>query len=150
MLTSYLKIAWRHLLREKVVSLIAIVSLSLGIACALLVFVFLQNEWVRDDFHVNGDRVFRLHSTNEAGRNSWERTSALHSAELGPEIEASIPEVVKTARWGPSFGRLRRDDFTIRFDMAYVDSTLFSLMSFDIAYGGSRTLLYAARNRAHI
>ena len=135
MLTSYLKIAWRHLLREKVVSLIAIVSLSLGIACALLVFVFLQNEWVRDDFHVNGDRVFRLHSTNEAGRNSWERTSALHSAELGPEIEASIPEVVKTARWGPSFGRLRRDDFTIRFDMAYVDSTLFSLMSFDIAYG---------------
>ncbi len=136
MLSNYIKVAWRHLLREKVVSLISVVSLSLGIACALLVFVFLQMEWVRDDFHVNAERVFRIDGTNEAANDRWNESFALQSAELGSELQTMLPEVVESvARWGPSFGRLRRDDFTIRFDITYVDSSLFSMFSFDIAYG---------------
>ena len=67
MLINHIKIAWRYVMAEKVVSLISLVSLSLGITCALILFVFLHYEYVRDDFHVNGDRLFRVHLTNEAG-----------------------------------------------------------------------------------
>ena len=136
MLSNYFKVAWRYLLRDKVISLISVTSLSLGIGCAILVFLVLQNEQGRDDFHRKGHRIFRLHLTNEAGTEWWEQTSALVPPELAAEMAESFPEIEAVLRWGRGWGRLRREDFTARFlDMAYVDSTLFSVMSFDIIHG---------------
>ena len=89
---------------------------------------------------MNGDRVFRLRVTNESARNEWDRRSVMLSSEVGPELEALLPEVESVTRWGPSFGRLRRDDLTVRFNMAYVDSTLFSSLSFDVAHGDQTPL----------
>ena len=139
MLLSYIKIAWRHLVRDKVVSLISVVSLSLGIACALLVFLFLQHEWIRDDFHVNGDRTFIVYRTNEAGEGNWDRRFATFPEEAGPQIAKALPQVEGFTRWGYSGGgRLRYSDFTTRVVFAFVDSSLFSMMSFEMMHGDSQ------------
>lgn len=136
MFLSYIKIAWRHLIRDKVVSLISVLSLSLGIACALLVFLFLQHEWIRDDFHVNGDRVFLVYRTNEAGEEEWDRRFGLLPLDAGQQIQDAFPQVAGFTRWrSTGFSRLRDGDFTTRVNFAYVDSSMFSMLSFDIMHG---------------
>ena len=136
MLTNYLTTAWRYLVRDKGVSLISMLSLTLGLPCALLVFVFLQHEWIRDDFHANGDRIFRIYMTDATGENKWELRSAMLSSEVGPEIERSFPEVETTIRFRPTWRRLRMDDFTTRIGtMAFADSTFFDTFTFEILHG---------------
>ncbi len=141
MLTNYLTTAWRYLVRDKGVSLISVLSLTLGLACALLVFVFLQHEWIRDDFHLNGDRIFRVYMTDDTGENEWELRSATLPQSLGPELERSFPEIEESVRFRRTWGRLRIDDFITRINsMAFVDSTFFTTLSFDIMHGNTRPL----------
>ena len=140
MLTSYFKIAWRHLMREKIVSLISVMSLSLGTACALLVFLFLQHEWVRDDFHVNGDRLFYLYSTNETGEGDWDRYGLL-PMDAGKLIEAALPQVEGVTRWRMAEGsRLGHGDLWTKSRIAYVDSSFFTMLSFGVMHGDPRPL----------
>ena len=44
MLAHYLKIAWRHVLKHKGHSLINILGLALGMACCLLILLFVRYE----------------------------------------------------------------------------------------------------------
>ena len=60
MLRNYLKIAWRNLIRNKFYSLINILGLSTGIACFMLVALFIQDELVYDQFHSKKDRIYRI------------------------------------------------------------------------------------------
>ena len=60
MITNYLKIAWRNIIRERRTSLINLMGLSLGIASALILFVIVQYEWSYDRFHKNYDHIYRI------------------------------------------------------------------------------------------
>ena len=59
MIKSYLKIAYRNLVRHKIYSLINISGLAIGIAFCILTFLFVHHEWTYDAFHENADRIYR-------------------------------------------------------------------------------------------
>ncbi len=58
MLRNYLKIAWRHMTRQKGHAAINIFGLSLGITCCLLIFLWVQDERAVDNFHANGKNLY--------------------------------------------------------------------------------------------
>lgn len=60
MIRNYIKIAWRNLLRNKVYALINILGLSLGLACAMLILLYVKDEVSFDRFHENGDNIYRV------------------------------------------------------------------------------------------
>ncbi|MGY3053084.1 putative ABC transport system permease protein [Pedobacter sp. UYEF25] len=60
MLKNYIKIAWRNLVKNKIFSLINILGLSIGIAVCMMIFLFILNEYSFDNFHKNGDRIYRV------------------------------------------------------------------------------------------
>ncbi|GAB3703232.1 ABC transporter permease [Spirosoma flavus] len=60
MLSNYVKIAFRKLNRHKSYTLINVVSLSLGIACVILIFTLVKYHLSFDTFHANGDRIYRI------------------------------------------------------------------------------------------
>jgi putative ABC transport system permease protein len=60
MLRTYFKIAWRSLSRNKLYSLINIGGLTIGLACCILIGLYLSNELSYDRFHQNADRLFRV------------------------------------------------------------------------------------------
>ncbi|WP_247233123.1 ABC transporter permease [Telluribacter sp. SYSU D00476] len=60
MILNYFKIAWRNLLRNQTYALLNIGGLSLGLACALLVFWFIRFQTTHDDYHTNIDRIYQV------------------------------------------------------------------------------------------
>jgi cell division protein FtsX len=60
MLRNYVKIALRKLNRHKSYTLINVVSLSLGIACAILIFTLVKYHLSFDTFHADQDRIYRI------------------------------------------------------------------------------------------
>src|SRR5258708_26540205 len=66
MLQSYLKIAFRNLFRSKVYSLINISGLSLGIACCLLLALYVQDELSYDQHHQRLEDLYRIDTQFES------------------------------------------------------------------------------------
>lgn len=67
MLLNYFKIAFRNIWKTKISSSINVVSLSLGIACAILIILFVKDEWTYDKFLSKSDRIYRLWTESERG-----------------------------------------------------------------------------------
>ena len=60
MLKSYLKIAWRNLMKNKVFSFINITGLTIGITVCMMIFLFIMNEFSVDKFQRSGNLIYRV------------------------------------------------------------------------------------------
>jgi len=60
MIKNYLKVAVRNIIRHKGFSTINIVGLAIGIACSVLILLFVAHELSYDKFHEKADRIYRL------------------------------------------------------------------------------------------
>ncbi len=94
MFKNYLKIAARSLMRHRLFTVINVVGLALGVACCLLIGLYIQNELSYDRYHRDAGKVFRVlvQNTNE-GRTTLHavtpRFVAPVLAETFPEIESA-------------------------------------------------------------
>ena len=59
MIKYYLRTALRHLRHQKLYTAINLVGLAIGSAVAILIFLFVRNEWSFDWFHTDSDRIYR-------------------------------------------------------------------------------------------
>src|SRR5690348_1025353 len=60
MFKNYFITAWRNLVKSKVFSFINIMGLTIGITVYMMIFLFVTNEFSFDNFHKDGDRIYRL------------------------------------------------------------------------------------------
>jgi putative ABC transport system permease protein len=70
MLSNYFKVAWRNLLRNKLYSAVNIAGLSIGLACCMLILLYVVHESSFDRFHPNGDRTYLVRARLKAGEDS--------------------------------------------------------------------------------
>ena len=91
MFSNYLKIAWRNLVRNKVFSAINILGLALGMACSMLIMLWIQNERSIDAFHANSKQLFQIYERNfyDGKADAGYSTQGL----LAEELKKVIPEV---------------------------------------------------------
>src|SRR5690606_27161247 len=95
MLRNYLIIAFRNLLKNKVFSVINILSLSVGIACCSILALYLQDELNYDRHFEDSDRIFRVTTEireGDAEPEILQRTSppiAMAMAQEFAELEAA-------------------------------------------------------------
>ncbi|HBL30246.1 MAG TPA: hypothetical protein DD490_25720 [Acidobacteria bacterium] len=102
MLGHYLKVAARHLLKHKGTSLIHLLGLTLGVACCLLILLFVRDELSFDRSFSQPDRLFRI--TEEAGLPGQEpKHAAITPPRLAPVLAQEMPEIAEAARLLPYF-----------------------------------------------
>jgi putative ABC transport system permease protein len=97
MIVNYLKTAFRHLVRYKTYSLINIMGLAVGIACCLLVLMYVSHELSFDSFHHDVDRIFRI--AQRIQKEAAELETARVAAPLIPAIRENFPEVEHAVRF---------------------------------------------------
>ncbi len=149
MLTNYLKIAWRNLVKNKVFSAINIFGLSIGLTCCMLIALYIFNELSYDKHHKNGDRVFQIGavSINEG----VEERRAKSSAPLGRMLQQELPEIEASTRlinlWGDDKTLIQLKDDRSTAKSFYeqkgfvADSNFFSIITFPFKEGNPQTAL---------
>jgi len=69
MFKNYFKIAWRNLLKNKTFSLINIIGLASGLACFILIALYVADELSYDRFNEKASRIYRINSDIVFGGN---------------------------------------------------------------------------------
>jgi putative ABC transport system permease protein len=134
MLKNYFKITLRNLAKHKGYSTINILGLAVGIACCLLIFLYVKDELTYDTYHKNADRIFRITSTVNFGGS--ERTMAATSFPEGMAYRESIPEVEAAVRLDSDAGIVTLgNDYISQTGLVYTDESLFTIFDFKLIDG---------------
>ncbi|TSJ40590.1 FtsX-like permease family protein [Mucilaginibacter corticis] len=96
MIKNFFKIAYRNLWRSKGFSVINVTGLAIGMAAAILIILWIQNELSFDGFHVNKDRIYQVWS--RATYNGETGTSNHVSAPLARAAEKEVSEIERAVR----------------------------------------------------
>ncbi|MFY0593363.1 ABC transporter permease [Roseivirga sp.] len=136
MLKNYLKIAFRSLLKSKSTSLINVLGLSTGIACCIIIFLFVQNETSFDKFHDKSDEIFRVLTIDEALGVSSNLVGITMPA-LGESMKNNFPEVENSVRMLTQGRQLITYDQQGYYSehFAYAEPSLFEVFDFKLIDG---------------
>ena len=142
MLRNYLKVALRHLIRQKIYSFINIMGLAIGMSCFILIGLWVKDEVSFDRFHQNKDRIFRILNKTESGDFIPSLTYA-----LAPALKSLHPEVEEFSRvWFWHSSLVKYGDKNFEEDRIYMaDPGFFHMFSFPFIKGDPETAL-ADRN----
>lgn len=147
---NYFKIAYRNLLKKKVYSLINILGLGIGMACCVLIFLFVQDELSYDNYHEKGERIYRLIHGSRSPEGLTEGAEEApfwvwHNAPVGPALKEEFPEVEKIVQFsGRADLLLSYGETTTQEDgVFFMDSTVFDVFSWRLIEGDPKTALVA-------
>lgn len=142
MLKNYLKIAWRNLLKNKTFSLINITGLASGLACFILIALYVADELSYDRFHEKANRIYRINSDIVFGGNKL--NLAVSSDPMGETLKKDYPQVQSYVRFfaGDGYRMVKKGSQYIREDnVAHADSTLFDVFSIPLIAGEAKSTL---------
>jgi putative ABC transport system permease protein len=139
MFRNYLKIAWRNLKKNKAFSFLNISGLAIGMASALLILLWVQNEISYDQFHENKDRIFEAWNRGEfSGKlQCWNSTPKI----LGPTLKKDYPEVEDITRASGGWFVTIAGDKKFSSEYLFVDPGFLKIFSFPFKKGNPQTAL---------
>jgi len=142
MIRNYFKIAWRSLWKNKTASIVNIIGLSVGLACCLIMVLYMQHELSYDKFQQNGDRLVRVimeYSFNGSPVTKGNFTSS----KVAPSFKRNFPEVEDGVRMSADGDRLVKYGkklFTEK-KFLYADPAFFRIFSFRLVKGNPAEVL---------
>jgi predicted permease len=145
MIRNYLKIAFRNLKKDKQFTLLNVLGLSAGIACALLIYLWVHDELSFDRFFDNGDRIYQVMEHRKGGEVDGisDESSGLVSQTIAmqnPEVEYAA--AVAPADWWQKF-TLTVGENNVKAAGQYVGKDYFNIFSFKMIAGKKGDVLTA-------
>ena len=141
MLKNYLKVVLRSIRRQAGYSLINIAGLAIGMACCLLITLWVFDELSYDRFHENAPNLYRVEENQYYSGRVYHVTVTPYP--LAPVLKQEIPEIVEATRLVYSGGQLfRHGEKSFYEDRAWaVDPSFFRMFSFPLAKGDAASAL---------
>ena len=141
MLKNYLKVALRNLRKHKGYTVINVLGLSIGMACCVLIFLYVTDELSFDRFHDKADQIYRLRVERYSSGGESELTSTA-SAPMVPAILQDHPQVEQAARISRRTYLVEQADRRFYEDgFLWADSSFFEVFSFKLLRGDPKTAL---------
>jgi putative ABC transport system permease protein len=141
MFENYIKTTWRNVIRHKGYSFINIAGLALGMACCIVIATYLQFELSFDNFHKNGNRIFRLVEKQffegQDEKNLGQSTPWMGETLVEyPEVSMAVNFVDMGTIW------VKHKDEMVEIPRALiVDPDVFKVFSFKLLLGNPQTAL---------
>lgn len=138
----HFKLAFRNSVRDKSTFFINLIGLSTGLACTLLIALWVMDEWQIDKFHVKEDRLYQAltHHNHTDNMVTTESTQGL----LAAALESEMPEVevaVQASELIPQPFIFSTADKKMKGIGQLVEPDFFKLFSYEILAGDPSTLL---------
>ncbi len=146
MLSNYIKVAIRQLMKNKIFSFINIFGLSVGVACCVLLTMFIEDEFAYEKHFKDHDRIYRIYTNfiNDKGQEAFPRVSPPIATGLGdllPEVETAA-RLVMPPDVTQHLVRYKDKQF-FETNGQLVDSTFFDIFDYEFSEGDPRTALDA-------
>ncbi len=140
MFSNYFKIAFRNLIRHKSYSLINISGLAIGMACCIMILLWVQDELSFDRFHKNSDSIYRVDTYMSVS--GGERNIVSTPALLGPALTKDFAEIAGATRLKSRYRMLVRSGENSYFEkIDFADPALFTIFTFPFLKGNPETAL---------
>jgi putative ABC transport system permease protein len=138
-----LNFTFRLIKRDKFHYGMNILGLSFGVACGIVIFLFLQNELTYDRYHKNADRIYRIYSTYVTSGEPIRFSGS--SPALGPRLKEEFPEVEDYVRIVPQppvlFTQKDKAITSYENDIYLADPSIFKVFTYEFIQGNPATCL---------
>ncbi len=139
MFTSYLRIAWRNLWKQKVFAAVNVTGMSIAICAALLLSLTAYKEWSYDDFQQNRDHIYQLY--REDHQTNGTSISKSFSEPMADVLRKEVPGIKHVSRIGGGNIPVRYKDKNIYLDVEMVDADYLRMFSFPLQKGSPEKAL---------
>ena len=142
MFKNYFKVALRNLWKHKGFSAINIIGLAMGLACFIMIAMYVTDELSYDRYHEKAGRIYRINSDIRFG--GTDMIMAVSADPMGATLKKDYPQVEEYTRIYASSGSklIKKGNEYINEDrVANADSTLFNVFTFPAVAGDAKTAL---------
>jgi len=145
-LKNYIKIALRVFRKHKLYTLINVGGLTVGLATAILIFLWVQDERSMDQFHANGENLYYV--VQESKDNQGQMVYGTNTpGPMGPALKAEIPEIEESCRITyPQPMAVSNEQHKAMESGICADPVFFSQFSFHLLSGVPNTALSDPNN----
>jgi len=117
MFKNYFTTMLRTAKREKLSTMLKISGLAFGIASAVIVFLYIQNEFNYDTQHENKDRIYKVVRDTKGGGYMGSTKYAVTAVPLAPALMEDFPEVLSATRF------YKRGDLLVKYnDISFMEN----------------------------
>ncbi len=143
MLRNYLKTALRNLWKYKGYTFINVFGLAIGVACVMLILLYVQSEVGMDGFHENKDRIYRLNLQVTNPQTGEVRERAVGPYRMADELENDFSDFTHILRFSPQGRELVEfdDQQFLEEQLAFVAPEVFEVFNFPLITGDPATVL---------
>ena len=143
MISNYFKIAWRNLLKERQFTLLNLIGLSTGLACTLLIYLWVNDELHVDKYNEKDAQLFQVMANhkNENGIKTINHTAGLLANALAsemPEVEQAV--TVVPASWFGNKGTISSGDTHLKTGGQFIGKSYFDVFTCPVIEGDKSTL----------
>lgn len=142
MIKHYLKIAWKNLTRNRLVSFINITGLIIGISAFILIMLYVNYEKSYDKFFANSERIYRVYMDYEEGGVFGPGDAQTYNL-TGPTLKEEFSEILEYVR----FSQLDKSSFIYNDNILevlnghLVDPSYFDVFDYPLLLGDAKTVL---------
>ena len=140
MIRSYFLVAWRNMVRNKVFAGINILGLALGMACSLLILLWVRDERSVDGFHANGKFLYQVYERDffDGKVDAGFPTQAL----LADELKRQIPDIeyASSLEWNTTNTFEARNKIS-KMSGSFAGADFFTMFSYPLLEGTPQTAL---------
>jgi len=133
MLRNYLLIAQRYLLRYRSYTAINVLGLAVGIACCVLIMLFVRSEFSYDRWNSKASRTYRLWQRVKI--QDQEFSTAILPLPAGPQIAANFPAVEASCRVYGFNSAVKYNNTSFNENITLVDTSLFRIFDLSLERG---------------
>lgn len=146
MIKNHLKIAFRNLWKHRMFSMVNVFGLAVGLTVAIIILLFVSSELAYDDFHQNGDTVYRV--LRKADLNDSNYLIGVTSGPFGEALKNDYPETVQDfTRVLPTDGLVTYADKSFNEEKFFlVDENFFDFFTYPLASGNASAALTNPNN----
>jgi putative ABC transport system permease protein len=145
MIKNYFVIAYRNLMKYKVISFINLFGLAIGLTCCLLILAYLLNELSYDRFNPQANRIYRVTRSFNDQNGVVSLNLSTISPPFGPYLLNDFPDIQKMTRLLPNgITPMRyREKLFNENNVFFADPNFFDVLSAKVLQGNPKTVLSA-------
>ncbi len=140
MLKAHLKIALRGIFRQKSYTFINVTGLAVAMACCIIIFLWIKDEWSFDRFHERAKNIYRVVETWQYSSGATDHNQVTPGP-LAAVLKNDYPEVIDSTRYWGGYEKwqITYDEKSFLSAGAAVDPSFFRIFTFPFIEGNEET-----------